>query len=174
MSATDESVMSKEIRRLGWKAIAAMSLNRVIGKDGKLPWSIPGDLQWVKECTYGQAIAMGRKTFESMGSPLPGRLNIVLSRSEFHHPGCVHLRSLDELKSCQCERTVWIFGGAALYRDALPWTSELLLTVVRREVEGDTYFPAFEDDFLMREIVREESDFEIRRYVNRKIVPDSD
>lgn len=160
-------VSPEKVQRLDWKAIAAMSENRVIGKDGQLPWHLPEDFKWVKSCTKGEAIAMGRKTFESMGRPLPGRLNIVLSRRTFEHPDCVHLPSIDALESYHCGKTIWIFGGAEIYRQSLTRTADLYLTIVRGEFEGDAFFPPFEDWFDKYETIRETSEFSIVHYRNR-------
>lgn len=150
-----------------WKAIAAMARNRVIGNAGTIPWHLPEDFKWVKQCTLGQSIAMGRKTFASMGRPLPKRENIVVSRSVQEIPGCVVLPSLDALAEYRAAGEVWIFGGAEIYRQALPRVHELFLTVVDLEPEGDTRFPPFEDQFNLTEIVRQTPEFEIRRYLPR-------
>ncbi|MCC5807072.1 MAG: dihydrofolate reductase [Opitutales bacterium] len=150
-----------------WKAIAAMAHNRVIGCRGKLPWKLPGDLKWVRQCTLGQTVAMGRKTYESIGRPLPGRLNIVLSRSLKELDGCVVLPGVDALADYQTERDIWIFGGGEIYREALPCVSELFLTMVHAEPEGDAFFPPFEDDFELAEVIASHPTHEIRRYVRR-------
>lgn len=163
-------VSADKVRKLNWKAIAAMSENRVIGKDGQLPWHIPEDFKWVKSCTKGEAIAMGRKTFESMGRPLPGRLNIVLSRSAFAHPDCVHLPSIDALETYECEKTIWIFGGAEIYRQSLTRTADLYLTIVKGEFEGDAFFPQFEEWFIQHETVRETAEFSIIHYRNQLLI----
>jgi dihydrofolate reductase len=149
-----------------WKAIAAMSENRVIGLHNKLPWHIPEDFQWVKHCTRGQAIAMGRKTFESMGRPLPNRENIVISRTATEIPGCVVLPSLDALAAYATDREIWIFGGAQIYAAALPRVGELYLTVVKGQFEGDAFFPPFEDQFVLDSVIREEPAFRILKYVH--------
>src|SRR5690606_7075982 len=104
------------IRQLDWKAIAAMSANRAIGNNSQIPWNIPEDFKWVKQCTSGQAIAMGRKTYESIGRPLPGRTNIVLARNPSPIDGCILLPGLQELFSYKTDRQMWIFGGAEIYR----------------------------------------------------------
>lgn len=160
-------VTADKVRKLNWKAIAAMSENRVIGKDGQLPWHLPEDFKWVKACTKGQAIAMGRKTFESMGRPLPGRTNIVLSRKPFKQADCVHLPSIDALEEHHSDREIWIFGGAEIYRQSLTRTADLYLTVVRGEFAGDAFFPPFEDWFDPFETIREEAEFSIIHYRNR-------
>jgi dihydrofolate reductase len=150
-----------------WKAIAAMSENRVIGRENKMPWHLPEDFKWVKQCTSGQAIAMGRKTFESMGRPLPNRENIVISSSTKEIPGCVVLPSLEDLQRYRTDRQIWIFGGAQIYAQALSRIAELYLTVVRGTFEGDTFFPPFEDQFILAETIREEPDFSILKYLPR-------
>ena len=150
-----------------WKAIAAMSENRVIGYRNELPWNIPEDFKWVKACTEGQAIAMGRKTFESMGRPLPNRENIVISRSATEIPGCTVLPSLDALESHQTERRIWIFGGAEIYAQALSRIGELYLTLVKGTFKGDAFFPSFEDQFVLAETLRKEPDFKILKFLPR-------
>ena len=150
-----------------WKAIAAMAENRVIGRDNKLPWHIPEDFKWVMRCTTGKAIAMGRKTFESMGKPLPNRENIVISRSVDALPGCVVLPSLEALENYRTDREIWIFGGARIYEQAMDRVHELYLTVVRGSYEGDAFFPAFEADFDLAEVIREEDAFRILKYVHK-------
>ncbi|KAF0095549.1 MAG: dihydrofolate reductase [Puniceicoccaceae bacterium 5H] len=142
-----------------------MSENRVIGNRGEIPWHLPEDFKWVKQCTRDQTIAMGRKTFESIGRPLPRRENIVISRSAASIEGCVVLPSLEALMEHPARGNVWIFGGAEIYRQALPYIGELLLTVVKRTVEGDAFFPEFEHRLSLSEVVRDEPEFQIRRYV---------
>ncbi len=154
-----------------WKAIAAMAENRVIGNDGKLPWKVPGDLKWVKTCTYGHAIVMGRKTLESMGKPLPGRLNIVLSQSLQEIEGCLVLPDFEALKQFRTDRELWIFGGANLYEQALPFVGDLYLTLIRAQPEGDTFFPEFEDRFKLVSIIESYPTHEIRHYKNQTTAP---
>jgi dihydrofolate reductase len=149
------------------KAIAAMSLNRVIGNGNKIPWHLPEDFKWFKATTTGHIIVMGRKTFESIGKPLPNRETIVLSRSTFSHPGVRTIASLDELRAVAADRQVFICGGAQIYEQALPLCSELFLTLVKREVEGDTFFPRFEDQFELAEELRDTPDFKILHYRRR-------
>jgi dihydrofolate reductase len=153
--------------RRPFKAIAAMSENRVIGNAGKIPWHLPEDFQWVKQCTKGQAIAMGRKTFESIGRPLPGRDNIVITRSAMDIPGCIVLSSLEALESYQTDREIWIFGGAQIYAEALDRIQELYLTVVKGSFDGDTFFPPFEDQFTLDSVIRETPEFTILKYLHK-------
>jgi len=144
-----------------------MSKDRVIGYRNRMPWHLPEDFKWVKQCTSGQAIAMGRKTFESMGKPLPNRDNIVISRSSTEIPGCIVLPSLDALAEYQTDREIWIFGGAQIYAQSLERIGELYLTVVNGDFQGDTFFPPFEEQFILAETVRESPEFTIRRYLHR-------
>lgn len=144
-----------------------MARNRVIGHGGGIPWNLPGDLRWVRQCTLGKAIAMGRKTFESLGKPLPGRENIVLSRSMKPTPGIILLKDLEALKTHPTDREIWIFGGAEIYRQALPFVDDLWLTTVEMDPEGDTFFPPFEDQFFHVETVRKGQGFRIDHFRNR-------
>lgn len=136
--------------------IAAMSKNRVIGKDNALPWHLPNDLRFFKESTMGKPIIMGRKTFESIGRPLPGRPNFVITSnpsSEYskRHPGVWFVRDVEaafEMAENEAdERSVdeiMVVGGARIYTQALPLADRLYLTQVEAEIEGDTYFPEFD------------------------------
>lgn len=148
-------------------AIAAMSLNRVIGAGNRIPWHLPEDFQWFKQTTTGHVLLMGRKTFESIGRPLPNRETMVLSRSDFRHPKVTTIRSLEELPPLVGERQVFICGGAQIYEQLLPQCAELLLTLVQREVPGDAFFPQFEDQFELAEEIRATPEFKILRYQRR-------
>ncbi len=156
--------MSRKPPNRRWKAIAAMARNRVIGHRNAIPWHLPADFQWVKACTRGQTIAMGRKTLESMGRPLPHRENVVISRSVTAIPGCVVLPSLEALETFPAAGEIWVFGGAEIYRAAMDRVSDLYLTVVKMEPEGDRWFPPFEDQFTLVETLRDTPEFEIRHY----------
>jgi dihydrofolate reductase len=147
-----------------FKAIAAMSLNRVIGHGPRIPWHLPEDFKWFKKMTTGQVVVMGRKTFQSIGRPLPHRETVVVSRSGFAEPGVRTIRSLDELDPATEPREVFICGGAEIYALALPRCSDLYLTHVLRTVEGDAFFPSFEDDFEIAAVIAETSDFRIVHY----------
>ena len=144
-----------------FKAIAAMSLNRVIGAGNKIPWHLPEDFKWFKQMTTGHVIVMGRKTFESIGRPLPNRETIVLSRSQFSHPEVKTIRSLEELSGLASNREVFVCGGAQVYAQALPLCSDLYLTLVKHEVEGDAFFPPFEDTFELTEEIGDTPEFKI-------------
>ncbi|HCV43862.1 MAG TPA: hypothetical protein DGH68_10300 [Bacteroidetes bacterium] len=124
--------------------IAAIGKNRVIGKDGKLPWHISDDLKRFKRLTVGQAVLMGRKTWESLGQPLPNRRNIVITSSPIKDVECYPSinSALDALKD---QAKVFIIGGAQVYAALFDQADELYLTFVDQEMEGDAYFPPFED-----------------------------
>ena len=148
----------------GFKAIIAMSLNRVIGKDNKLPWHLPEDLRWFKKLTTGNVIVMGRKTWDSIGKPLPNRESIVLSRSSPQIPGARVIRSLDELDPAFDARDFFIIGGAQLFSIALSRCSDVFLTLVKREVAGDIFLPRFEQDFELVETIQDTTEFSILHY----------
>jgi dihydrofolate reductase len=183
-----------------FKAIAAMSLNRVIGADGKIPWHLPEDFKWFKRMTMGNIVVMGRKTFEGLGKPLPNRKNLVLTRHPQRlirsHPeifgeyrewrGGRHLKrayqfrfsrlsddektdilifnSLDKLNPTEFPSEIFICGGAEIYAQALPQCSDLFLTLVKREIVGDAFFPPFEDKFQLAEEIRDAPEFKILHY----------
>ncbi|HEX3800921.1 MAG TPA: dihydrofolate reductase [Verrucomicrobiae bacterium] len=149
-----------------FKAIAAMSENRVIGHENKIPWHLPEDFKWFKKMTTGQVVVMGRRTFESIGRPLPNRETMVVSRGAFLFPGVRTIASLGEIDLQHEAREVFICGGAQIYQEALPRCSDLYLTLVKRVVEGDTFFPEFETQFKLAEQVMESADFKILHYKN--------
>jgi dihydrofolate reductase len=149
------------------RAIAAMSLNRVIGKEGKLPWHIPEDFNWFKKTTTGQAILMGRKTYESLGRPLPNRRNLVVTRGG-NLAGVEIVRDLEGFRSEDYPCDVWVIGGGEIYRQMLDRCEELYLSVIPRVIEGDAFFPEFEDRFEFVGVVLKAVDFEVRRYRRRE------
>jgi dihydrofolate reductase len=126
--------------------IVAMDRNHLIGKDNDLPWRIPADLAYFKKVTSGSTIVMGRKTYESIGKPLPNRRNIILSRKDFFAEGCETLHSLEEVKSMEEDnKELFIIGGAHIFKEALPFADLLYLTYIDEEFEGDTYFPTLDE-----------------------------
>ena len=126
--------------------IVAMAENRVIGRDNQLPWHLPDDLKFFKKHTLGKPVIMGRKTFESIGKPLPNRPNIVISGNpEFQADGCKTTTSLEQaLTHCAGEDEIMIIGGARLFADTLPDANRLYLTLVHASVKGDVLFPEFD------------------------------
>jgi dihydrofolate reductase len=126
--------------------IAALAKNRVIGIENRLPWRLPEDLAHFKALTLGHPVLMGRKTFESLGRPLPGRTNIVITRNpDYRREGCVVAGSIpDALVLCRDAGEIFFIGGAELYAQAIPLADRLYLTEVDIEAEGDAWFPDFE------------------------------
>lgn len=127
----------------GVTLVAAMARDRVIGRDGAMPWHLPADLRHFKEVTLGHPVIMGRRTFESIGRPLPGRTNLVISRSHPELPKEVLLA--DSLGSALAQvaggPSAMIIGGGQIYAEALPLAQRLELTLIDAQVEGDTWFP---------------------------------
>lgn len=152
-----------------FKAVAAMSLNRVIGHGNEIPWHLPDDFKWFKKLTSGHILVMGRRTFESIGRPLPNRTTIVLTRTGFSCPGVRTVTSLDQIDPAVETSEVFICGGADVYRQALPLCSDLYLTLVKRTVEGDAFFPAFEDQFEATEQIADNPEFSITHYRNKRV-----
>ena len=136
--------------------IAALAKNRIIGFKNRLPWRLPEDLAHFKALTLDHPILMGRKTFESLGRPLPGRRNIVITRNSGYQPkGCEIATSISEaIALCAETEEVFFIGGAELYRQVLPRVDRLYLTEVQVEAQGDAWFPEF-DRALFTEISRE-------------------
>lgn len=134
--------------------IWAMSENRVIGRDNKLPWYLPNDLKYFKQVTSGKPVIMGRKTYDSIGRPLPNRTNIVITRDTgFSAEGCQLVHSLDEALSLAEAQLVVdggdeaiVMGGAEIYAQALPRADRLYVTLVHADVAGDAVFPAIDFD----------------------------
>ena len=149
------------------KAVAAMSLNRVIGRDGQIPWHLPEDFKWFKRLTTGHVVLMGRKTFASLGKPLPNRTNLVLSRRMEKIEGVTVLHDLAALSKCHfAPREIFVIGGAEIYAQLLDRCTDLYLTVVQWEVAGDAFFPAFEDRWELIDVPLRQPEFEVRHYRN--------
>ena len=160
--------------------IAAMSQNRVIGRDGSLPWHLPTDLARFKSITTGHTVIMGRKTYESVGKPLPNRRTIIITRNNDYQCADVFIaHSLDEaLDHAAHEDEIFILGGETVYRIALPRADRLYLTIIHATIEGDTYFPNLDfDDWKLVEDERHEIDerhayaFSFRRYERTSTPP---
>ncbi len=146
-------------------AIVAMSANRVIGREGRLPWHYPEDLKFFKRTTLGHPIVMGRATFDSIGRPLPGRQNIVLSRTMPPREGVTVIRDIAELPQvCGDAETVFVIGGARVFEDLLPQCDGLYLTFINEDYEGDVLLPPFEHLFHLAEVLETSGDLEFRRY----------
>ena len=141
--------------------VVAMARNRVIGRDNSLPWRLPAELAHFKRVTLGHPVVMGRKTHESIGKPLPGRLNIVVLRDpDFRAPGCVVADSLEKAYGAAGDaQEVSIIGGTSLFEAALPTADRIHLTEVLADVPGDTWFPEFDrSKWEEKEIYRHPAD----------------
>ena len=144
--------------------IWAMSRNRVIGRNNRLPWKLPRDSAFFRTITMGKPVIMGRRTFESVGRPLPGRTNIVLTRSGFAHDSARIVPDLDaalEMAESQCLidgiEECFVVGGANIYALALPHADRLYETLIDADIEGDTYFPPY-DASEFRQVAKEDFD----------------
>jgi dihydrofolate reductase len=144
-------------------AIVAMSSNRVIGREGKLPWHLPEDLKFFKRTTMGHPILMGRKTFESIGKPLPGRRNIVLSRTMPPREGIEVIRDISELTS-GTDETIFLIGGAQLFDELLPHCAGAYVTFIEQPYEGDTTLAPFEHLFGEPQLIERGDGMEFRWY----------
>ncbi|MDH2926401.1 type 3 dihydrofolate reductase [Lonepinella koalarum] len=130
--------------------IVAATQNWVIGKDNQMPWHLPADLAWFRQNTQGKAVVMGRKTFESIGRPLPKRTNIVLSRQPFEFNGVIWKNSLESavefIKDLPENLEIMLIGGGQLFKQYLSQADKLYFTQIQTELEGDTFFPAINWD----------------------------
>ena len=154
------------------KAIAAMSLNRIIGNKGKIPWHLPEDLRFFKQTTMHGTLVMGRKTFESVGW-LKNRSHYVITKDEelLKKETCfnddhfmTYITAWDFLMQRKDLKNVWVCGGAEIYRIFMPWVDELYLTLVLESHKGDTWMPEFETLFTKTEIIEREEKYMILRY----------
>lgn len=149
--------------------IAAIATNRVIGSGGQLPWRLPEDLKRFKRLTTGHAILMGRRTWDSLGKPLPDRRNVVVSSRPV--PGAeTYASTSDALRALAGEERVFVIGGGTLYAQLLERADELYLTLLHREAEGDVFFPPYEHliGSLFIERAREpRGDFDFVDYIRR-------
>lgn len=136
--------------------IVAMAKNRTIGINNTLPWRCPEDLQHFKAMTTGHHIIMGRKTFDSIGKPLPNRTTVVVTRNtDLQIAGCVMAHSLQQaIAACNTDDEIFIVGGAELYAQALPLANKMYITEIQQDVDGDAHFPEF-DTAIWRETARE-------------------
>jgi dihydrofolate reductase len=136
--------------------IVAMAKNRTIGINNTLPWRCPEDLKHFKALTMGHHMIMGRKTFDSIGKPLPGRTTVVVTRNrELKLEGCIIVHSLHEaISACGDDEEIFIVGGAELYAQALPLANTLYITEILQDTEGDAHFPVF-DKTAWTEVMRE-------------------
>lgn len=148
-------------------AIVAMTPDRVIGKDGDLPWHLPEDLRFFKKTTSGHPIVMGRKTFDSIGRPLPHRQNIVITRnSKWQHEGVEVIHHPDDLEGLKLLHShLFVIGGADIYRLFLPRLHELIVTHVHQPHAGDTVFPEYQKLFPKTEILSKNDQFTIKRHL---------
>lgn len=147
-------------------AVVAMTPDRIIGKNGGLPWHLPEDLAFFKRTTSGHPIVMGRKTYESIGRPLPKRRNIVLTRDrEWAAPGVEVIHTPEGLPALpDLDGRVFIIGGSEIYAAFLPTLDDLLVSHVFEPYEGDTRLPEFESAFPNSETVEAHDTFEVRRH----------
>ncbi|MGF1484465.1 MAG: dihydrofolate reductase [Opitutales bacterium] len=154
------------MERLPYKAIAAMSENRAIGRDNDLPWDLPEDVRWLMLRTRRALCVMGRKTFESMPKPMKNRETVIVTRQRDYTPRfeAKVIHELDDCLPLAQGREIFIFGGEEIYRLAMPKTSEIYLTHVHRTVDGDAFFPPFEASFRADHTLRQTPEFSIVHY----------
>lgn len=151
-------------KKFNYRAIAAMAENRVIGNHNTIPWHLPEDFKWFKKTTMGQTLLMGRKTFDSIGRPLPGRQTIILSRNQLLIPNTQTVNTIESIESVATSDTIWIAGGAEIYQLMLPKCTDLYLTRVHQRPVGDTFFPDFENHFELATVIESNAEFSIEHW----------
>jgi dihydrofolate reductase len=133
--------------------IAACSKNRVIGKDNQLIWKVPGDLKRFKELTTGHPILMGRKTFESIGRPLPNRTNIVITRDKkWKQEGCLVYNNFEDVLSLFEKENLFIIGGGEIYKSLINLADKIELTLIDKDFDGDAYFPEIDSNWTVEKV----------------------
>ncbi len=148
--------------------IVAASMNNVIGLDNKLPWKIKEDLQRFKALTMGHPIIMGRKTYESIGKPLPGRENIVLTNNpQYENNGITIYNSLEEAQRAVAEQDAFIIGGAQIYREGMNFATRIELTRVHKVIPGDTFFPEIDPEIWKETKKDFKGDYSFISYMRR-------
>lgn len=152
--------------------IAACSSNRIIGKDNQLIWNVPGDLKRFKDLTSGHPILMGRKTFESIGRPLPKRTNIIITRDKsYKQDGCYVYNSFDEALPLYETQNLFVIGGGEIYQQLLKHADKIELTLIDKEFEGDTKFPVLDENIWViqnkEDCSCEEFDYHYITYVRK-------
>ena len=145
--------------------VVAYDRNKAIGKDGKMPWNIPGELKRYRELTTGNAIVMGRRTYEAVGYPLPDRLNIVITSTIDHIDGCLVAGSLEEAIALAGENDVYISGGAGVYKEALDMVDVMYITEIDAVYDADTFFPDFDETLFEKTIEETYHEEETYTYV---------
>ena len=150
--------------------IVAMARNRVIGKNNQLPWHISDELKNFKKFTTGNTIVMGRKTFESIGRPLPNRNNIVISTSLSPQTGIDVCKSVEEgiMRAKSYGKDIFIIGGAQVYEQTISLADKMFISYVKKEVEGDVFFPEFDESEWSIESKQDFPEFELVVYVRKK------
>jgi dihydrofolate reductase len=147
-------------------AIVAMSENRAIAYEGKMPWHLPLEYRWFKHKTMGSAMVMGRKTFEAIGKPLPGRTSHVLTRHTSELPGATCYFDIEALMAgLPKDKPSWVVGGAEIYCQFLPACTFLYLSRIKKTTPGDVFFPPFEDEYGLNQVIHEHDDFRVERWL---------
>jgi len=141
--------------------VAAMDKNQVIGEDNKIPWTIPNEMKKFKQLTSGNTIVMGRKTFESIGKPLPDRNNVVLSTTMQPTEGITVCRSIEDIP----KNNIFVIGGSQVYKQAIPLASKMYISYVKKKYKGDAFFPKFNKDEWHVESREDHPEFELVVYV---------
>ncbi len=133
--------------------IVATGKNRVIGLNNEMPWHLPADLAYFRKTTTGHAVVMGRKTFQSIGRPLPNRLNLILTTDKmFQASGCQVVHSVKEVLEFGKNQELFVIGGAEIYQQFLPYANKVYLTYIHENFQGDTFFPELTEEWELQSV----------------------
>jgi dihydrofolate reductase len=159
------------IKRKVWKAIAAMSANRIIGNGNKLPWDIPLETEWFRKTTEGQLLIVGRKTYESIKHKNPESIYVVLTKNKrlASKGNVIYINTIEQIDSILTNKQIWVCGGANIYEQTLHRCDELFLSIIKEDYSGDCKFPLFEKYFVFNKKIIEHVNFETLHYLNKGV-----
>ncbi|MDR1401808.1 MAG: dihydrofolate reductase [Puniceicoccales bacterium] len=171
MKNIEEKLRDGLLEKLDMRAIAAVAENGTIGNKNSIPWKIPEEMSFFRKMTQNASVLMGRKTFESIGHPLPDRQNIVITRDpDWAREDVITIANFRQLLELGIKKTLWVCGGAMVYGALLPACRELYLSTIFGEFAGDTKFPEFNNLFTISKIILACPAFRVERYVNGRFV----
>jgi dihydrofolate reductase len=166
---TETNLYNVLLQKLDIRAIAAMAANGIIGNNNSIPWNIPEEMAFFRKMTQNASVLMGRKTFESIGRPLPNRQNIVMTNdAAWHQDTVITIQKLDQLLKLDTRSPIWVCGGAMIYEMLFPACRELYLSPVFGEFGGDTKIPPFGDIFVMNATILTCPTFKVDHYVAKR------
>jgi dihydrofolate reductase len=171
MTSLESDIQNRLLYELDIRAIAAMDEAGIIGNENSIPWNIPEEMAFFRTTTQNSTVLMGRRTFESIGHPLPHRKNIVMTKNlSWKRDDVIIIEDVMQLFDLGLETTVWVCGGATIYKEFLPVCRELYLSIVNGEHVGDVKFPEFVSFFVKTKTILSCPSFKTEHYVNKQLI----